>query len=266
LPPSAQRLAIAANEIKERALAFLLERVAREMALERKKTLLESLPEREGFIQRGFDFQEAELAAARAKHAEKARTGNRKAIEALEDVKRQQRQLAGRRANTLAVMKREPELIEPGFLTFIAHALVVPSSDPRDIEAHDVNVEMAAMQIARAFEEAVGANVIDVHTPEFARAAGLPDNPGFDLLSVHPGNEKRAIEVKGRVETGDIEVSANEWAKACNMRQGYWLYAVYDCATPTPRLVRVQDPFGNLLARAKGSMLIAARQVIEHGN
>ena len=262
LPPSAQRLAIAANEIKERALAFLLERVAREMALERKKTLLESLPEREGFIQRGFDFQEAELAAARAKHAEKARTGNRKAIDALEDVKRQQRQLAGRRANALVVMKREPELIEPGLLIFIAHALVVPSSDPRDIEEHDVNVEMAAMQIARAFEEAVGANVIDVHTPEFARAAGLPDNPGFDLLSVRPGNEKRAIEVKGRVETGNIEVSANEWAKACNMRQGYWLYAVYDCATPTPRLVRVQDPFGNLLARAKGSMLIGLQQIM----
>ncbi len=263
LPPSAQRLAIAANKIKERVLAFLLERVAREMALERKKTLLESLSEREGFIQRGFDFQEAELAAARAKHAEKARTGNRKAIEALEDVKRQQRQLAGRRANALVVMKREPELIEPGLLTFIAHALVVPSSDPRDIEEHDVNVEMAAMQIARAFEEAVGANVIDVHTPEFARAAGLPDNPGFDLLSVRPGNEKRAIEVKGRIETGDIEVSANEWAKACNMGQGYWLYAVYDCATPTPCLVRVQDPFGNLLARAKGSMLISPREIAE---
>jgi len=35
--------------------------------------------------------------------------------------------------------------------------------------------------------------------------------------------------------------------KACNMRQDYWLYAVYNCATPNPRLARVQDPFGNLL-------------------
>lgn len=91
----------------------------------------------------------------------------------------------------------------------------------------------------------------------------LPDNPGFDLLSIWPGNGKRSIEVKGRAGTGDIEVSANEWAKACNMRQSYWLYAVYDCATPSPRLVRVQDPFGNLLARAKGSMLIGARQILD---
>jgi hypothetical protein len=93
--------------------------------------------------------------------------------------------------------------------------------------------------------------------------AGLPDNPGFDLLSIRSESEKRAIEVKGRAETGDVEVSANEWAKACNLRDGYWLYAVYDCATPGPRLVRVQDPFGRLLAKSKGSVLIGVREIAE---
>jgi len=262
LPASAQRLAVVANEDKELARSYLAERMAREMALERKNELLESLPERESFIRRGFDYQELELAAARAKHSEKARSGNRKAIDALEDVKRQQRDLAGRRSNALAVLRREPELISPGTVTFVAHALVVPSSDPEDLAQHEVNVELVAMQIAQAFEEAAGAKVQDVHTPELARAAGLPDNPGFDQLSTRPGNERRAIEVKGRAATGDIEVSSNEWAKACNMRQGYWLYAVYDCATPAPRLVRVQDPFGNLLAKAKGSVLIGAAHVL----
>lgn len=38
---------------------------------------------------------------------------------------------------------------------------------------------------------------------------------------------------------------------------------IYDCAMPAPRLVRVQDPFGKLLARAKGSVLIGAWQVID---
>ncbi len=86
---------------------------------------------------------------------------------------------------------------------------------------------------------------------------------GVDLLSIRPGNGKCGIEVKGRARIGDIEVSANEWAKACNMRQAYWLYAVYDCATPSPRLVRVQDRFGSLLAKAKGSMLISAREILQ---
>ncbi|MCX7001914.1 MAG: helicase-related protein [bacterium] len=263
LPASGQRLAVAAAEEKELARAYLAERIARVMALERKKTLANSIPEREGFIRRGFDYQETELAVARAKHSDKARNGNRKAMEALEEIKRQQRDLTVRRQNALAVLCREPELIAPGSVTFVAHALVVPSSDPVDIEQHDANVEMIAMQLAQVFEEAAGATVLDVHTPELARRAGLPDNPGFDLLSIRPGNEKRSIEVKGRATTGDIEVSTNEWAKACNMRQDYWLYAVYNCATPNPRLARVQDPFGNLLAKAKGSVLISVTQMQE---
>ena len=60
-----------------------------------------------------------------------------------------------------------------------------------------------------------------------------------------------------------MRIVANEWAKACNLRQGYWLYAAYNCATPSPRLVRVQDPFGSLLAKAKGSVLIGQAQVVE---
>ena len=40
------------------------------------------------------------------------------------------------------------------------------------------------------------------------------------------------------------------------------LYAK-DCATPNPRLVRVQDPFGNLLAKAKGSVLISPRDIFQ---
>ena len=263
LPPSGQRLAVVAEEMREQALAFLIERVGRQKALERKNQLLESIPERESFLQRAFDFREADLALARAKHVEKARIGNRKAIEALEEVKHQQKQLASRKANALTVMKREPELITTGPVTFVAHALVVPSTDPKDIEEHDVNVELAAIKIAWAFEEAAGGMVLDVHTPELARKAGLPDNPGFDLLSVRSENEKRAIEVKGRAGMGDVEVSANEWAKACNMRDGYWLYAVYDCATPSPRLVRVKDPFGRVLAKLKGSVLISARELEE---
>ena len=292
LPASAQRLAAAASEEKEAARSYLTERVARQLALERKKTLADSIPEREGFIRRGFDYQETELAAARAKHTDKARNGNRKALDALEEIKRQQREFAARRETALGVLRREPELIAPGAITFVAHALVVPSSDPADIEQHAANVELVAMKMTQVFEEAAGARVVDVHTRELARAAGLPDNPGFDLLSIRPTSTSdaetrrhgagtsgfpitnlqsqilnqrsvRCIEVKGRAKTGDIEVSANEWAKACNMRQDYWLYAVYNCATSAPRLARVQDPFGNLLAKAKGSVLVSQAQVTE---
>ena len=62
-----------------------------------------------------------------------------------------------------------------------------------------------------------------------------------------------AIEVKGRQGYGSIEMKDNEWANACNLRGKYWLYVVFDCATPHPRLVRVRDPFGKLLAKTRES-------------
>jgi len=66
-----------------------------------------------------------------------------------------------------------------------------------------------------------------------------------------------------RVRSGDVEVSRNEWARAVNLGEAYWLYVIYDCGTPTPRLVRVQDPFNKLLAKVKGSVLLGARQILD---
>ena len=59
-----------------------------------------------------------------------------------------------------------------------------------------------------------------------------------------------------------MEVSENEWAAACNLRDRYWLYVVFDCGTPRPRLVKVRDPFGRLLARAKGSVVITESEIL----
>ena len=266
LPPAAQQLAATAERLKNQAAAFMTERVARDLALERRSTLLALLPEREQFIQRGFNFQETELAAARVKQSDKARSGNSAADKALKEIKEQQRSLAERRALAVATLRREPELIAPGDLTFLAHALIVPSTNADDLARHDAEVERIAMNYVRAHEESEGAVVHYVHTAELARAAGLTDHPGFDLRSVFPEGDSRgcrAIEVKGRAGRGDVEITANEWARAANLQSEYWLYAVYDCATPTPRLTRVQDPFHALLAKAKGSVLISATQMDE---
>jgi len=181
LPPAAQRLAAGAENLRDQAEAFLVERVARDLARDRRNLLLNTLPQREQFIVRGFNFQETELATARVKQSEKARGGNVGATKALKEIKLQQRSLAERRSLALATIRREPELIAPGTLNFVARALIVPSSDPEDLARHDANVERVAMEVARGYEEAEGAVVKDVHLPALARAAGLTDNPGFDL-------------------------------------------------------------------------------------
>ncbi len=78
--------------------------------------------------------------------------------------------------------------------------------------------------------------------------------------SVHDRAEERAIEVKGRAGGRAVEALENERAKACNLRERYWLYVVFDCPTSQRRLIEVQDPFGRL-AKAKGSMLIPAAEI-----
>ncbi len=53
-----------------------------------------------------------------------------------------------------------------------------------------------------------------------------------------------------------LDLTENGWPKPCNQRGRYWLYVVYDCATQDIRLLRVQDPFGKLVVKAKGGVRI----------
>ena len=214
------------------------------------------------FIERSFAYQEAELAEARKRLTEKVQQGNRYAGGELTKVKKRQRELADRKAEALAVVWREPELIVPGEATFLAHALVVPSSDPEDKMRYDADVEARAMQVARAYEEIEhGASVQDVSTATGALKASLEAWPGFDLLSCRPSGEKIAIEVKGRAATGDVELSENEFVKACNLRERYWLYVVFECAKDAPRLCRIQDPFGKVIYRTKQRVIISDDEI-----
>ncbi len=262
VPVEAARFVAKAQDSLDAARAFILERIARPLADEHRVRLTGSLTEREEFMRRGYDYQDAELAVARVRYAAKASEGDLRVCAELAWIKEQQRALARRREDALLLVRREPELIAPGPVTFLAHALVVPSADPEDRRRHDDAIEAEAVRVAWSYEESRGASVRDVSTPESARSVGLTEHPGFDLLSMGPGGEERAIEVKGRAGIGDIELTENEWAKACNLRDRYWLYVVFECASPCPRLLRVRDPFGALLARNRGGVVIDESRIL----
>ena len=89
------------------------------------------------------------------------------------------------------------------------------------------------MRIATAWERERGATVQDVSKPDLARDAGLSNWPGFDLLATQPDGRTRRIEVKGRAGRDAIHMETNEWKQACHWEQDYWLYVVFDCATPS---------------------------------
>lgn len=255
IPPQALSLASAAYSRLSNVNDYLASQVIQPLVEQHRLELSRDLPERESFIKKGYTFHEAELATARARLTEEANFGDPNAKGELTRIRQRQRLMDTQREQALLTLRREPELISRGTTTWLAHALVVPTSDPVEIQHRDDRIESIAMQMATAHEQANGAVVKDVHTPELAHAAGLGEYPGFDLLSVLPDGSERAIEVKGRAHSGDILISENEWAAACNHRQKYWLYVVYDSATPTPTLILLNDPWAKLIARAQNFMI-----------
>jgi hypothetical protein len=191
----------------------------------------------------------------RSRLREQADAGKAEARRDLETIKDRQKALTEEKERALAVLSREPELVRVGEVSFVAHALVLPSSDPEERERHDREIEQIAVNVTRAYEESFGATVHDVSDPV--------DKIGFDLLSRRLGGEERCIEVKGRRAIGDIELTENEWAKAANLREKYWLYVVYDCAALNPRLLRIRDPFLKLIVKARGGVIVDEQAVFQ---
>ena len=249
------------NDMKDQARAFARNVIAEEMVEEERERLSSTVEERIRFLRRGFDHRKADLAERRSELREQKNEGVAGAEKRYAEVKKQQRQLKERKEEAIVTIRREPKLIEPSSADFVACAVVIPSEDEGDEMHRSDEVEAIAMQEAIAHERARGASVQDVSDPEKAQAAGLSDWPGFDLLSEHPDTGMRGVEVKGRARVGDITLHDNEWTAAINQRDDYWLYVVYDCATSDPRLIRIQDPFGQLVAEPKGDMVIDEQEI-----
>jgi superfamily II DNA or RNA helicase len=249
------------SELTARALTFVRETIGGRLLAERREALLGTVRERRAFLERAFTYQEGELAERRRRLYEKVQAGDGRAKGELTRVKALQQSLQQRRAAALATLSREPELLALSEVSLLAQALVLPSTDPEDEQRYAAAVEEMAMRVARAYEEERGALVWDVSTPEKARAAGLESWPGFDLLSRRPSGEERAIEVKGRVGTGPIEMTENEYRRAQNLGAKYWLYCVFECEKLAPVLRRVQNPHAKLTAYPKGGVLFSPTDI-----
>ncbi len=98
--------------------------------------------------------------------------------------------------------------------------------------------ELAAEEKVIAFEQAQGWTCERVGHMKI----------GFDIRSISPAdpatghfNVKR-IEVKGRERGQPIRLTTNEWYKAIQLAETYWLYVVWDPLGKTPELVRIQNP------------------------
>jgi len=121
-----------------------------------------------------------------------------------------------------------------GDLTHVGSAWVLPHPERTSYApmVQDEEIERIAMEEAMRYEEQKGWQPEDVSG----------QNRGFDILSRYPASGAvRFIEVKGRATAGTVALSRNEYKTAERLKQDYWLYVVFDCAS-SPRLLRVKDP------------------------
>ena len=102
----------------------------------------------------------------------------------------------------------------------------------------DAEIEQIAIEKVIAWEEARGWQLESVES----------ENRGFDLISrkphpedPHTATEVRFIEVKGRAAIGAVALTTNEYKTAQRLKQDYWLYVVFNCASE-PEIHAIQDP------------------------
>lgn len=124
----------------------------------------------------------------------------------------------------------------------LGRAWVLPHPDRTSSEiapmVRDDEIERIAVDAATAYENARGWTVKSVES----------ENRGFDLIShlPHPDDPAQAmavrfIEVKGRAGIGEVALSSNEYKTAQRLKDDYWLYVVFNCAT-NPEVHLVQNP------------------------
>jgi hypothetical protein len=141
------------------------------------------------------------------------------------------------------------KIVRPGRVVYLGTALVYPATHYPEMH-NDPEVEAIAMQWVMDYERDRGWQPQDISRNH--------DSSGFDIRSVgpvDPETEKspvRRIEVKGRAQLHQkVSLTVNEWRKAQQLGDSYWLYVVWGCKTANPELLMIQNPARALVGDAK---------------
>lgn len=253
---ASQKAVKALEEIVDRLTAEARERASnrakrkREAALMHYTSLIESVEDR---------VKEYEKRSIMEPHFKGLAAAERKKIEAhLKD-----------QTEALGLIEKEEE-VSPTPPELVAAAIVLPSA-PKEVDMKRTakaeeakrKVEGAGMMEAMRKEREEGRQAIDV-SREFC---------GYDIISYLPEklpkdrgypqavNAERLIEVKAFKDSGDLQLTSNEWDKARRWGNKYWLYIVENALTK-PQLTSISDPFNILKDKAEKVAEITYKWVI----
>ncbi|MCY3553116.1 MAG: helicase-related protein [Candidatus Poribacteria bacterium] len=118
--------------------------------------------------------------------------------------------------------------------TFAGAIRIIPATQVDDTDTQPYNkseIERIGMESATRHEEKQGHIVEDISA----------ENLGFDLRSKTPDGKVRCIEVKARADRAPVTLTSNEWFRAKQLKDDYFLYVVLNVATQ-PELYIIRNP------------------------
>ncbi len=232
--------------------AFIIQYAALPALEKRRRDEEIRLPEQVERLRVAYNLRQAELLRQRRLLKEAVANGVPAAASKLRACDAELEQLDNQRRKAEADLYAAPERLRLGPVSLYAQALVLPVPAADVERRRDANAEKVALEEVIRRERTEGSLIEDVSAPHL--------KAGFDLKITRADGSLRYVEVKGRAGETAVELTANEYLQAGNHRDRYWLYVVYNCET-APVLHRVADPFGNLLAKATGSVRISASEI-----
>jgi superfamily II DNA or RNA helicase len=158
------------------------------------------------------------------------------------------------------------EIARTGPVRHVATAIVLATGADTEAQLADLADELdpnVRRQSELAAEDLVVTALKEEGFPEdrIERVGHL--KLGFDIRAHRVMDEAtgevlaKRVEVKGRGRGQPVRLTVNEWYKAQQLAESYWLYVVWDPLGPSPELVRIQNP-AEQLDHAKRE-IVAAR-------
>ncbi len=144
-------------------------------------------------------------------------------------------------------------ILRNGPVSHIASFFVLPPGEIPQIssfiesEEEKEKSEKAAIRIVMEYEKNRGWEPEDVSEQKL----------GFDIRSLSPPDPKtgyrevRRIEVKGRKKGQNVRLTVNEWLKAKQLKDTYWLYVVWNPTEEDYEIITIPDPANKLEYAAK---------------
>ena len=120
----------------------------------------------------------------------------------------------------------------------------VKTEIPADPDTLRLVIESARIRLAYAHDKQFAVSLSDI------RAHRIADEATGEVFV-------KRIEVKGRMRGQPVRITTNEWYKAQQLAETYWLYVVWDPLGDSPELVRIHNP-ATKLDHAKRE-IVAAR-------